>query len=93
MNVNFLSNVTPRNFSNFKFDERVIVIFLIDRNVQILFVFGDSEIVCVSQMSNFPDALLQLTHIFGSRSDAEVNVEVMLNSKSETFCDTVYFLY
>ena len=60
------------------------------------FAFGDSETICVCPMSNFQDALLQLTfsslHIFQSRGDAEViNIEVILNSRSETLCDAVYF--
>ena len=60
------------------------------------FAFGDSETVCISPMSNFLDALLQLmlssSHICGSGSDAEiVNIEVILNSRSEPHCDAVYF--
>ena len=48
-------------------------------------------------MSNFPDALLQLTlgssQIFWSRSDAEVvNIEVILNTKSETFLMLFIFI-
>ena len=58
--------------------------------------FGDSETVCACPMSNFPDELLQLTfcslYIFRSGSDAEViNIEVILNSRSETLCDAVCF--
>ena len=60
------------------------------------FAFGDSETGYISPMSNFLDALLQLMlsslHIFGSGSDAEVvNIEVILNSRSELHCDVVYF--
>ena len=60
------------------------------------FHFGDWETFCVSPTSNFSDALLQLvlssSHIFSPGSDAEVvNIEVILNSRSETLCDAVYF--
>ena len=55
------------------------------------FAFGDSETICVCPISNFLDALLQLVlsslYIFWSGSDAEV----ILNSRSETLCDAVYF--
>ena len=60
------------------------------------FAFGDSETVCVCPMRNLPDALLQLTlsslHIFWLGSDTEViNIEVILNSRSQTLCDAAYF--
>ena len=60
------------------------------------FAFGDSETVCVCSMGNFPDKLLQLalgsSIIFWSGSDAEVvNIEVILNSRSETLFYAVYF--
>ena len=59
------------------------------------FAFGDYETVCFCPISNLPDALLQLTlsssHIFSSGSDVEVvNIEVILNSKSETLSNAVY---
>ena len=59
------------------FDKRVDVHFSqLTEMYASCFAFGDSETVCVSPMSNFPDALLHLTlgssHIFRSGSDAEV---------------------
>ena len=60
---------------------------------ELCLAFGDSETICVSPMSNFPNGLLQLTlgslHIFWSWSDGEVvNIKVILNS----CCNAVYLI-
>ena len=89
--------VNDRNFCIFKFDVRVTAYFSqLTEMYTLCFAFGDSDNVCVCPICNLPNALLQLmlgsSHIFGSRSDAEViNIEVILNSRSQTLCDAVYF--